>query len=258
MDRIARALVIVLALAGFAGAGCGDETTRAHWPDAQESADPAAAPDPATRLHPAAAPPLNRPDPGAPSLPGAALAAGRFLIAARQLDGPFFARSVVLLLDYSPTGALGLVINRPTSIGLQDLLPALTEISDRDDRVFMGGPVEPQLMVFLIRSPSRPAASQPVIGDIHATGSAEALRAVIEQDAPASRFHAYVGYAGWAPGQLDAEVQRGDWYVTPADPDTVFDPAMADLWDRLVFEQEGTQVNAPPPSRTSAAPADTT
>jgi putative transcriptional regulator len=250
MDRIARALVIALALASYGVVGCGDETTRTRWPATQASTDSAAA------LDRAAAPPLQRPDPGTPPLPDTALAPGRFLIATRQLDGPFFARSVVLLLDYSPTGALGLVINRPTSIGLQDLLPALTEISDRDDRVFMGGPVEPELMVFLIRSSSRPAASQPVIGDIHATGSAEALRAVIEQDAPASRFHAYVGYAGWAPGQLDAEVRRGDWYVTPADPDTVFDPTMADLWERLVFEQEGTQVNAPAP--TGAAAADTT
>jgi len=176
-------------------------------------------------------------------------------VATRQLDGPFFARSVVLLLEYSSSGALGLIVNRPTEIPLDELLPALSAISDRDDPVFMGGPVEPQLMVFLIRSASRPPGSQPVLADIHATGSAEALRSVIEDDAPQSRFHAYVGYAGWGPGQLDAEVARGDWYVAPADPDRVFDPAMDDLWERLVSEHEGLQVDTAEPAASVAAAA---
>ena len=152
---------------------------------------------------------------------------------------------MVLLLDYSHAGALGLIVNRPTAMSLHELLPALDEITDRQDRVFLGGPVETQMMVFLIRSESIPPDSQRVIGDIHATGSADALRKMIEQDAPESRFHAYVGYAGWGPGQLDAEIARGDWYVAPADPDQVFDPSLGDLWERLVFEHEGMPVLAP-------------
>lgn len=236
MEAIARVFFVVLLALGLLGSGCGDETTRTRWPAPDEAGGDAEA------RHPAVQPPAgDRPYPD-DRLPDSSLAPGRFLVAARQLDGPFFARTVVLLLDYSATGALGLIVNRPTDVGLDELLPALTELSDRDDPVFMGGPVEPELMVFLIRSDGRPPGSQPVIGDIHATGSADALRALIEQDAPQSRFHTYVGYAGWAPGQLDAEVARGDWYVTRAEADQVFDPAMDDLWERLVREHEGLQV----------------
>lgn len=237
MGSIERALS-GLALAGsllLALSGCGDETERVQW---TAGSDPSA-------LHPAATPPGGPLD-LAPAPPAdMRLRAGRFLVATRRIDGPFFRHSVVLLLDYSRTGALGLIVNRPTDMSLNDLLPALGDMTDRDDRVFLGGPVETQMMVFLIRSESMPPESQRVIGDIHATGSADALRAIIDQGAPESRFHAYVGYAGWSPGQLDAEIAQGDWYVAPAEPDQVFDPSIGDLWERLVFEHEGTQVRAP-------------
>lgn len=202
---------------------------------------------------PIATPPSRPKEPEATPVPQVDLAPGRLLVATRQLQGPFFSRTVVLLLDYSPTGALGLIVNRPTSIELKELLPALEQIGDRQDRVYMGGPVEPQLMVFLIRSEKRPPGSQHVIADIHATGSAQALRGVVERGAPESRFHAYVGYAGWGPGQLDAEVARGDWYVAPADPEHVFDPKVGDLWERLIFEHEGVRVRGPLP-QTAPAP----
>ena len=241
MPPVARALISLClsAVLALATTSCGDDTQRIEWPAHTAPNSDAEA------LHPAAArPPVplverrGRPD-------ESALRAGRFLVATRQIDGPVFGRSVVLLLDYSHAGALGLIVNRPTAMSLHELLPALDEITDRQDRVFLGGPVETQMMVFLIRSESIPPDSQRVIGDIHATGSADALRKMIEQDAPESRFHAYVGYAGWGPGQLDAEIARGDWYVAPADPDQVFDPSLGDLWERLVFEHEGMPVLAP-------------
>jgi len=241
MPPVARALISLClsAVLALATTSCGDDTQRIEWPAHTAPNSDAEA------LHPAAAQPpaplderRGRPD-------ESALRAGRFLVATRQIDGPVFGRSVVLLLDYSHAGALGLIVNRPTAMSLHELLPALDEITDRQDRVFLGGPVETQMMVFLIRSESIPPDSQRVIGDIHATGSADALRKMIEQDAPESRFHAYVGYAGWGPGQLDAEIARGDWYVAPADPDQVFDPSLGDLWERLVFEHEGMPVLAP-------------
>jgi putative transcriptional regulator len=174
------------------------------------------------------------------------LASGRFLIATRQLNGPFFAHTVVLLLEYKPSGALGLVINRPTNVELSQLLPELAKLgAPRHDRVFLGGPVETELVVFLIRSKDSPPGSEPVVGDVHATGSADALRQVVAEDAPASRFHAYVGYAGWGPGQLESEIARGDWYVDEANADQIFDEALDELWQRLVQEHEGVQVRAP-------------
>jgi putative transcriptional regulator len=205
----------------------------------------------ATHTLQVAAPPPSQPEPPEAPTPSArpnALAPARFLIATRQLSGPFFTRSVVLLLDYSPAGALGVIINRPTDVALNDLIPALNEIGKRPDTVYLGGPVSPRSVVFLIRSDSEPPDSQHVIADVHATGSTDALRQVVRDNAPASRFHAYVGYAGWAPAQLDAEVARGDWYIEEATPDPIFTLDTADLWNRLVTPHEGIQVNNPDPS----------
>jgi putative transcriptional regulator len=170
------------------------------------------------------------------------LAPGRFLVATRKLHGPFFTQSVVLLLEYSKSGAVGLLLNRPTDVPLVELLPELEKLAERKDRVFVGGPVDPKLMVFLIRAAEPPPEAERVVDDVFATGSAEALRQVVREGAPPSRFHAYVGYAGWAPGQLDWEVERGDWYVSPAEADLIFDDALPDLWRRLVQQHEGVHV----------------
>ena len=174
------------------------------------------------------------------------LAKGRFLIATRQVRGPFFGQTVIVLLDHSAQGAAGLIVNRPTRVQLAELLPETARLEDRRDRVHLGGPVEPHSMVFLIRSDATPPDSQRILSDVHVTGSVAALEEVVAHDVPASRFHAYLGYAGWAPGQLEAEVARGDWYVSSEKPEIIFDEAPHDLWQRLVRENEGVQVRAAP------------
>ena len=217
-------------------------------------------------LPPVGAAPLSPPDardPGrelakpfseSPSLrlpehaPGARLpAAGRFLIASRDLRGPFFAETVILLLDYSAAGALGLVINRPTPTLLGELLPEVARLSQRRDRVHLGGPVDPRMMTFLIRSETRVPGSVTVAEDVYATSDPAALRAIIQSAAPASHFHAFVGYSGWGPGQLDNELERGDWHVGVSRAEWIFDDSPADLWQRIVVEFEGIQVGRPGP-----------
>ncbi len=170
------------------------------------------------------------------------LAAGRFLIASRRLQGPLFAESVILLLEYSANGALGLVINRQTSALLGDLLPEAARLSERRDRVYIGGPVEPGIMTFLIRSDTGVPGAFPVIGGVYATGSAKVLRRLIRSAVSTDNFRAFIGYSGWGPGQLDDEFSRGDWHVGAARAQVVFDDAPGDLWQRTVLEFEGIQV----------------
>lgn len=170
------------------------------------------------------------------------LAAGRFLIASRRLKGPFFAESVILLLEYSAKGALGLVINRRTSALLGDLLPAAARLSERRDRVHIGGPVEPGMMTFLIRSDTGVPGASRIIDGVYATGSAKILRGLIQSAVSADDFRAFVGYSGWGPGQLDNEFSRGDWHVAAARAQVVFDDAPGDLWQRTVVDFEGIQV----------------
>jgi putative transcriptional regulator len=204
----------------------------------------------------AANPPPTRLRKKPPSAGRTPLSTGKFLIATRQLGGPFFSRTVVLLLDYGSDGAMGLIVNRPTGLALTELLPELARLGQRSDTVYLGGPVNPELMVFLIRAGYEPAESHHVVGDVHATGSADALRKVVAEGAAENRFHAYVGYAGWAPGQLDREVMRGDWIVTEAKAELIFDPKLGELWERLVREHEGIQVRTlepPGPALTAVA-----
>ncbi len=179
---------------------------------------------------PTAAPP-NR------QAPVKALAKGVFLIASERLREPNFSQSVVLLLEYDSTGALGLIINRPSHVSLASALPEVAALAGRSDVLYVGGPVGRNQLFLLIRGASRPTDANPVVDEIYSSISLETLRAVLGEEK--AEFHAHAGYAGWGPGQLDAEVMRGDWYVTPADVVTMFDQPADDVWPALIRKNSG-------------------
>ena len=170
---------------------------------------------------------------------------GMFLLAAPQLRDPRFAQTVVLLLEYDETGALGLVINRPTEASLHDVLATPLPNSE-GHAVFAGGPVELRRLIALLRSPDAVDGAERLFGDVHASGSMDTLRRMLERDGHAADVHAYLGYAGWAPGQLDAEIARGDWIVAPADAGSVFDTPPVDVWPNLMRRNAGRWVRAGP------------
>ncbi len=206
---------------------------------------------PVATVGPTFAPAATPPGPAMPPLPRSStedLAGGRFLIATHQLTGPFFSQTVLLLLDHGPAGAVGLIINRPTELELAKILPFVTPLRERSDKVYSGGPVDLHAVTFLVRSESEPPNSRHVVDDVHATGSKDTLLEILKSEPASSHFHAYMGYAGWGPGQLDAEVRRGDWYVAPAQPDLIFGEATPDLWQRLIREHGGVRVRGQPPS----------
>ena len=170
---------------------------------------------------------------------------GMFLLAAPRLRDPRFAQTVVLLLEYEQTGALGLVINRPTEASLHDVLATPLPNSE-GHAVFAGGPVELRRLIALLRSPVAVDGAERLFGDVHASGSMDTLRRMLERDGHAADVHAYLGYAGWAPGQLDAEIARGDWIVAPADAESVFDTPPVDVWPNLMRRNAGRWVRAEP------------
>lgn len=170
---------------------------------------------------------------------------GMFLLAAPRLRDPRFAQTVVLLLEYEQTGALGLVINRPTETSLHDVLATPLPNSE-GHAVFAGGPVELRRLIALLRSPVAVDGAERLFGDVHASGSMDTLRRMLERDGHAADVHAYLGYAGWAPGQLDAEIARGDWIVAPADAESVFDTPPVDVWPNLMRRNAGRWVRAGP------------
>ena len=196
----------------------------------------------------------DRPAPGNPGAAGAADAPGKpgyrpqrgmFLLASPGLPDPRFARTVILLLEYGEDGALGLVVNRPTELSLHDAL-ATPPPGSADHRLHAGGPVDPRRLFALHRSRDAVGDAQRVFGDVYASTSFETLRRMLEREEHAVDVRAYLGYAGWAPGQLDAELARGDWIVAPADAESVFDAPPDEVWEDLMRRNAGRWVRRGP------------
>ena len=182
--------------------------------------------------------------------PHARLARGKFLVAQRSLVDPTFFEAVVLLVDYDAHGALGVVVNRPTDVPLTAALPEVKELRKRKDRVFLGGPVARDRMVLLLRAAAAPPQSVLLFDTVYATGSLAALRRSIGRG---EAVRAYAGYAGWGPGQLDAEVARGDWLIGPADGKAIFDDPPNAVWSNFVERFAGNWAALPPALLNSVA-----
>lgn len=170
------------------------------------------------------------------------IARGKLLVASDQLADPNFQQTVVLVLEYAPSGALGVIINRPTDVKLATLLPEVDELRDRDDTVLLGGPVARDRMILLLRTAKPPAESERIVDGVFITSSIAALHELPRDKHAASAFRAYVGYAGWGPQQLEAEVERGDWHVLAADAAILFDKPPARVWRELNERSSGEWV----------------
>jgi putative transcriptional regulator len=173
-----------------------------------------------------------------PSISPSELAAGKFLVARPNTGGPYFHRTVILLLEYGRSGAVGLILNRPTDIALTQLIPDMESLKGRSDHAFLGGPVEGGLMLMLYRASEPPPNTHQVIGNTHVSGSFDTLNAFVEGGAKPGSYRVYVGYSGWAPRQLEAEVLRGAWLIEPADERMVFEMDSDKVWRELIHRSE--------------------
>jgi len=162
--------------------------------------------------------------------------AGRLLVASTTLQDPNFARTVVLIGLHSEDGALGLVLNRPSTSSVAAAVPQLGELLDEQAQVFVGGPVQGSSVVILAEFTDPAAAGLLVLGRI----GLPAPDASVEQLAAAtSRVRVYAGYAGWSEGQLDAEVGAGDWIAQDALPDDIFSEDPEQLWSGVLTRKGG-------------------
>lgn len=180
---------------------------------------------------------------GLAPVPGAAqdadLAAGTFLVASRDLGDPNFSQTVILLLRYDDEeGAMGLIINRRTDLPLSQVFQELKAAKNRTDEAYLGGPVEPEGVLALIKSSEKLDDAQRVFASTYLISSKDVLERTIAQKADASIFHVYLGYAGWGPGQLEHEISLGAWQVLPPDAGSVFDVDPDSVWQRLIRRTE--------------------
>jgi putative transcriptional regulator len=172
-------------------------------------------------------------------------AKGKFLIARRGLPDPNFSKTVVLLIGYDEEGAMGLVVNRPTSMALSSVLPGFDESRDHDGTLFLGGPVARLSVFLLLRADEKPKESTHIFASVYMSASKDTLRDKLQRRESKESMRVYAGYAGWGAGQLERELGRGDWYVAAADAVAIFDKDPADVWPDLVQRFEGPWAGAP-------------
>jgi len=158
---------------------------------------------------------------------------GMLLIANEQLTDPRFRDRVILLIQHDIQGTAGLVVNRTSRLSLATVLPQGSKLAEEGMTLSYGGPVEPQTLLALVKVRNHPPEpADEIIDGLYVTG----LGVLEEWPDFADEvvdYRAFVGYTGWAPGQLDTEMQRGDWQVLPADEESVFAGDGVQLWKRL-------------------------
>lgn len=158
-------------------------------------------------------------------------AQGRLLLADPFMLNPSFRRSVVLLTEYTPEGSVGFILNRPTDFTFNDIVTGFPEFPSP---VFLGGPVEGGTLHFLHTIPDLDDSYE-VSKGVFWGGNLEALQELIKTGSVEpfqTRF--FIGYAGWAPNQLEEEVAQKNWIIAPGNSPFVFSKKPSSLWSNVM------------------------
>lgn len=168
------------------------------------------------------------------------IAKGRFLIADPRLTDPNFRESVVLIVRHGSDGTIGIIINRPTAAPLSSLRD-LPLPGTAPDLLFFGGPVSPGRISSLIQT-GHPVLESAVLEEVYFTFDPGEIPGLLKES---KRFRIYAGYAGWAPGQLEGELDRGDWRLLPGEAALLFEKDPGRIWPELWRRAQQRSVGRP-------------
>jgi len=157
---------------------------------------------------------------------------GQLLLDSGQLRGSFFQRTVVLICQHDPEGAFGLILNRAAGTNAGDMIVADLPEPLKASPLFLGGPVQPSALSFLLTDSFIPDAN--VMPNLSLGHSLDTLVELGESFSPTQRVKMFAGYAGWSPGQLEDEMKREAWLTYPASLDLVFDTSPDQLWQKIL------------------------
>jgi len=174
------------------------------------------------------------------------LGVGKLLVAARDLSDPNFSESVVLLIQYDQEGAVGLIINHPTRAPISRIIQNLDTGKHGSDPIYIGGPVEMTAVLGLLRSRKKPEEATAVLNEVYLASSKRLLEKILATGSGPSDLRLYLGYCGWAGGQLENEVRRGGWWIFDANVGVVFDPNPGSVWSRLIARTERENAETEP------------
>jgi putative AlgH/UPF0301 family transcriptional regulator len=181
------------------------------------------------------------------------LGVGKILVSSRNLGDPTFAESVVLLIHYDQQGGIGLMINRRSQMPISRILQDLDAAKHRSDPIYVGGPVQLDSVLALLRSHKKPDGTTSVLSEVYLVSSKPPLEKALAASSGPSDLRVYLGYCGWDGGQLENEVRLGGWWIFEGNAGVVFDPDTSSVWSRLIARTEQqiveTQPGASSPSR---------
>lgn len=167
---------------------------------------------------------------------------GQFLVATKGLGDQTFYKTVVLIVEHGSNGAMGLVVNRPSSVMVAHALSEHFQLPDIDDLVFVGGPVEPGALFVLHNWREFDDDDSTVVPEIYVGSNPDIFEQIIHLAADGQaglQFRIFSGCAGWAPDQLEGELGRGDWFQIPATSALILNDDPYEIWDlalRKVYE----------------------
>ena len=168
-----------------------------------------------------------------------------FLIAMPSLNDSIFSHTITFLCEHDESGAMGLVINQPLGVEMEEIYRQLHcgDTQQRADTpVLCGGPVQPERGFILHPADNRDwESSMLVSGDVSLTASRDIIDAIASGTGP-DQFLIALGYAGWAPGQLEDEIANNAWLTLPADPSLMFDTPIEQRWS-AISRQLGIDLN---------------
>lgn len=153
-----------------------------------------------------------------------------FIVPRADLPDPNFKGSVVLVMNNIGPVPAGVIINRPTKITVSDLFPERDDLAKLDYKVYFGGPVEITSVSFIFRAEAPPEGAARVLSGVYASTDRDQLLKLLARDKPMDGLRIYIGHTGWGPGQLEAEIARGDWKLAPADAGAIFNGNSEHPW----------------------------
>lgn len=158
-----------------------------------------------------------------------------FLVATHDLIDPIFGESVILILPVAESGVLlGVIINKPTKLRVQDLVSGAPVLAKPAETAFFGGPVEVNTPALLVRSNHPLAKAMHVFEDVYLFADTASINAYVKAPPEANGVRLIVGRSQWMPDQLQSEIAEGSWYKAPAEVETIFSPDPNKVWGKLV------------------------
>jgi len=167
------------------------------------------------------------------------IAKGKFLIALPILRDPNFRQTIVLLCEHGPDGSLGLVVNRPTGVEVSTLINDLPDLAGAG-LMHNGGPVDKNGMLILCHGEAS-SENHGILKDVFLITDLAVLTVLKKTGGlePNGRIRCYLGYAGWAPGQLEAEMRAGAWRLVAGDSRLIFNADPAAVWQETMHQLGG-------------------